>query len=187
MNQNLADPHVDFDQLVEYWLDETDDASTQSIDMHLLRCDACGAALDELIALAQGVRQAFSGGLVDSFITGEFVDRLQKRGLRVREYRVAVNGRVNCSVAPEDDVLVGRMVAPLEGVSQIDVAVRISLGGDEAWVLDVPFDASCGEVLFAPKLAELRKLPSHDLQIRLLARDDQGSRELGHYTFHHGG
>lgn len=187
MNQNLVDPHVDFDRLVEYWLDETDEACTQSIDMHLLACDACGAALDELIALARGVQQAFAGGLVHSFVTGAFVDRLQERGMRVRVYRIPVNGSVHCSVASDDDVLVGRMAAPLEGVSRVDVAVRVSPGGEEAWVHDVPFDSACGEVLFAPKLVALRKMPAHDLQLRLLARDDQGSREIGHYTFHHGG
>lgn len=186
MNRDRAGPHVDFDRLVEYWLHETDEASTQSIDMHLLACDKCGAALDEIISLARGVQQAFAGGLIHSFITAAFVDQLQQRGLRVREYRVAVNGRVNCTVAPDDDVVVGRMAAPLEGVSRVDVAVRVSLGGEEAWVHDVPFDPASGEVLFAPKLVQLRKMPSHDMQIRLLACDAQGSREIGHYTFHHG-
>ncbi|MEO8545661.1 MAG: hypothetical protein ABI434_18915 [Burkholderiaceae bacterium] len=143
--------------------------------------------LDELTALARGVHQAFAGGLVHSFITAAFVDQLQKRGLRVREYRVPVNGRVNCSVAPDDDVLVGRMAAPLEGISCVDVALRVSPDGEEAWVRDVPFDEGSGEVLFAPKLTELRMMPAHDLLLRLLARDAQSSREIGHYTFHHGG
>lgn len=186
MNQNVADPHIDFDRLVEYWLDETDDADTQGIDLHLLACDACGAKLDEFIALAEGVRRAFAAGLVHSFMTAAFVDRLQERGVQVREYRVPRNGSVNCSTSPQDEVVVGRMAAPLQGVSRVDAAVRVSLGGEEAWVHDVPFDAARGEILFAPKLVELRALPAHDVHIRLLARDEQGERELGRYTFHHG-
>ena len=64
MSEAGHSPHLGFDRLVEYWLGETDDASTQGIDAHLLGCDACGAQLDELVALAHGVRHAFANGLV---------------------------------------------------------------------------------------------------------------------------
>jgi hypothetical protein len=40
-------------------------------------------------------------------------------------------------------------------------------------------------VLFTPKMAEVRRHPSHDMVVRLLAMDDAGERELGRYTFHH--
>ena len=185
MNQEFRSPHLSFDSLVEYWLGECDDTETQRADMHLLACDACGTKLDEVVALAQGVRRAFADGLVHTFISDAFVARLLERRVRVREYRVPHNGSANCSVAPEDDILVGRLEAPLEGVSRIDVAIRRSLADGEHWVHDVPFDAVRGEVLFAPKLDALRELPTHDMHIRLLACDDLGRHEIGHYTLHH--
>jgi hypothetical protein len=185
MNHESRGPHLTFDSLVEYWLGQADDADAQRADMHLLGCDACGAMLDEVISLARGVQRAFSDGLVAAFISDAFVARLHERRVRVREYRVAQNSSVNCIVAPEDDILVGRLEAPLEGVSRVDVAIRRSLADEEHWVNDVPFDAVRGEVLFTPKLVALRELPTHDMHIRLLACDDMGRHEIGHYTFHH--
>ncbi len=185
MNQVSPSPHLSFDSLVEYWLGECDDTATQRADVHLLACDTCGTKLDEVMALAQGVHRAFADGLVHTFISDPFVAQLLERGFRVREYRVPHNGSVSCSVAPEDDILVGRLEVPLEGVSRVDVAISRSLADGEHWVHDVPFDAVRGEVVIAPKLVALRELPTHDMHIRLLACDGEGRHEIGHYTFHH--
>lgn len=185
MSEAGHSPHLGFDRLVEYWLGETDDASTQGIDAHLLGCDACGAQLDEIVALAHGVRHAFANGLVQVVVGAAFVARLTQRGVRVRQYPIPRNGSVNCIVAPQDEMLIGRLQAPLKGVSRLDVALRMSLAEGEEWLRDVPFDAASGEVLLAPKLVELRQLPAHDLHIRLLSVDDDGAREIGHYTLHH--
>jgi hypothetical protein len=119
-------------------------------------------------------------------LSARFVERLKAAGRRVREYRVPHNGSVVCSVAPEDDVLVSHLDAPLQGVTRLDAVFALSLQpGHEARVQDIPFDATRGEVLFAPKLAEVRTLPSHQLVVRLLAVDAAGEREVGSYTFHH--
>lgn len=187
MTDTRARPHLAFEELVEYWLDEFDDARTQDIDMHLLACEACGAQLDEVVALSDGVREAFANGLVHSFLSDAFVARLVEGGMRVREYLIPPNGSVNCSVSPQDEVLVSRLVAPLEGVTRVDVGVRLSLKEGEEWAYDVPFDVTSGQVLIAPKISHVRKLPTHDVHIRLLAVDDNGSREIAHYTLHHSG
>jgi hypothetical protein len=184
MSRRTPDSHVPFDALVDYWLGDIDESATQAIDEHLLACDACGKELDEVIGLAQGVQRAFFEGLAHVFVSAGFVDRLAQRGLRVREHRVPHNGSVNCSVAPDDDVLVSRLQVPLEGVSRVDAVASVA-GHPDQWRYDVPFDAASGEVLFAPKLAQVRELPAHDLRLRLLAVDEGGSREIGHYTLHH--
>lgn len=185
MSRQPEGPHIDPDRLLAYWLDESDAAETEAIDMHLLGCDTCGAALDELMALSHGVKRAFAGGLVQTFVTGAFVDRLREQGLRVREYRVPVDGSVNCSVSANDDVLIGRMSASLDGVRRVDAGLRLSSDADETWVIDVPFDPATGEVVIAPALAQVRRLPSHDLEIRLRAVAANGSTDIGRYLFHH--
>ena len=98
---------------------------------------------------------------------------------------VPVDGSVNCSVSANDDVLIGRMAAPLDGVRRVDAALRMSPSEDETWVHDVPFDPATGEVVFAPALAQVRQLPSHDLEVRLLAVAANGSKDIGRYVFHH--
>ena len=178
--------HPEWETLVDYWLGDTDAVATEAIDAHLMQCDACGNALDEVVALARGVKEAFRGGAVPSMLSVPFVERLKSAGRRVREYRVPHNGSVTCGVAPEDDLLVSHLSAPLLGVTRLDaVFARSFAPGQQSRLKDIPFDAARGEVLFAPKLTEVRGLPSHEMVVRLLAVDATGEREVGHYTFRH--
>jgi len=179
-------PHPDWQALVDYWLGDTDAAATEAIDEHLLRCDDCGAVFDEIVALARGVRDAFSRGLVPSALTPDLVARVKASGRRVREYAVPPGGSVHCAVAPDDELLVSRMRAPLAGVRRLDALFSFSFAPGEAQRLqDLPFDPEAGELLLAHKLAEVRRLPSHDVTLRLLSVDDAGEREIARYTFHH--
>lgn len=177
--------HPSLDDLLHYWFGDADEAATDAIDAHLFGCDACGAQLDRIAAMGRGVRDAFAAGLLGVVVSPRFVDRLAERGLRVREYRVPLNGSVNCTVAGEDDVLVGRLQAPLQGVQRLDVATDVTLGGDTEWLRDIPFDAASGEVVFMSKLAEVRRMPAHEMRVRLLSVEGQGLREIGHFTFRH--
>ena len=183
-----APTHLDWDTLVDYWLGDTDAAASEAIETHLMHCDACGATFDEVVSLARGVRDAFAHSAVPSMLSAAFVERLKAAGRRVREYRVPHNGGVVCSVAPDDDVLVGRMAVPLAGVTRVDAVFALSfMPGHEERLHDIPFDTASGEVLMAPKLVEVRQHPTHQLVVRLLAVDAAGERELGHYTFNHRG
>jgi hypothetical protein len=180
--------HAAWHTLMDYWLGDTDAALTQSIDEHLMHCDACGAAFDQVVALSHGVREAFKRGAVATMLSSPFVDRLRAAGLRLREYRVPHNGSVVCSVAPDDDLLISRIAAPLQGVGRVDAVFTLSFApGHEERLRDIPFDAAAGEVVFAPRLDEVRRQPTHDLHVRLLAIDTGAEREIGHYTFNHQG
>jgi anti-sigma factor RsiW len=178
--------HLAIDALLDYWLGDADAAATDAVDEHLMRCDACGEALDGLIALGDCVREALRDGAL-AVVTGRaFVDRLAARGLRVREYRVPRNGSVNCAVAPEDELLVSRLEVPLQGVQRLDALMQDSTAPDVQHRLhDIAFDPQAGEVFHLPKLAELRRLPAHTAQVTLLAVEPGGTREVGRYTFHH--
>ena len=174
---------VEFDSLVEYWLGELEALAEAQIDEHLLGCDACGARLDEVISLGSGIRETFERGTVHAFVTESFVQSLARRGVRLREYNVPRNGSVNCTVHPEDQLLVARLEAPLEGVSRID-AIR---GGDApAHVFrDIPFDPRSGAILLTPKIAAIRTMPSHRALVRLVAVEGDAQRVIGDYTFIH--
>jgi hypothetical protein len=81
---------------------------------------------------------------------------------------------------------VSHLSVSLSGVTRLDaVFVRSFAPGQQLRLKDIPFDAVGGEVLFAPKLTEVRGLPSHEMVVRLLAVDAAGEREVGHYTFRH--
>jgi hypothetical protein len=176
---------IAFERLVDYWLGDVDAAVTDAIDEHLLGCDSCGARLDEVIALAGGVRAAFDAGRVGTFVTAAFVAALAARGKRVREYRVPLNGSVACGIAPDDDLVVGRLQLPaLAGVTRLDALLRTD-EGEVRRIEDVPFDRATGEVLNLPQPAMLRRLMTQRRVIRLLAVDAGGERVVGDYTLNH--
>jgi hypothetical protein len=184
MNPTLDHPSIDL--LRDYWLHDSDAATTDAVDEHLMQCDACGQLLDGLVALGDGVREAFRAGAVAAVTSGAFVQRLAAQGLKVREYRLPHDGSVNCTVAPEDELLVSHLEAPLQGVQRLDALAQLSTEPDVQHRLqDIPFDPQAGEVLYVPKLTDIRKLPAHTLTITLLAVESGGTREVGRYTFRH--
>jgi len=184
MNQAACAAPLDERELSAYWLGELAEADEARVDEHILGCGHCSARLGELVALAGAIKEAFRRGDVHAFLSDAFVKRAAERGLRVREYRVPRNGSVNCTVAPEDELVVSHLEVPLEDVSRIDVVLHApGLPADVRH--DVPFDAEHGEVLFVPNLTQLRAAPSQRLRLELVAIDDKGRRVLGEYTFNH--
>ena len=170
--------------LIEYWLGELDEVAGARIDEHLFGCQECGAKLDEIIALAGGVRTAFGQGEIQAVITDAFLKSLAEQKVRLREYRVPRNGSVNCSVAPEDEVVVARLEAPLDGVTRLDVHSYFGDAQPEVF-RDIPFDPVSGEVVLMPRLSQLRVAPSHVHRVRLVAVDAKGERVIGGYTLNH--
>lgn len=184
MNASKCTTPIGLSALIEYWLGELDEVAEARIDEHLFGCQECGAKLDEIIALAGGVRTAFGQGAIQAFITDAFVKRLAEQKVRLREYRVPRNGSVNCSVAPEDEVVVARLEAALEGVTRLDAHSYFGDAQPEVF-RDIPFDPASGEVVLMPRLAQLRAAPSHVYRVSLVAVDANGERVVGGYTLNH--
>lgn len=174
--------HIEYADLLAYWLGELQPGPEAQVEEHYFGCVECTQRLHEIEALAEGVRRAFGAGLVAAVVTPAFVEQVKAAGVRVREYRLAWNGSVNCTVLPADQVLFGRLAAPLEGVKRLDAIV--SAGGDHR-LEDIPFDAASGEVVMAPSVALLRTLPDHRQGVKLVSVEEGGERVIGEYAFHH--
>ena len=112
------------------------------------------------------------------------VERLRREGRRIREYRVSPGGGVQCTVGPEDDVVLTRLTADLRGVSRLDLVSRVDDGPEER-LADIAFDSAAGEVLHSPPADLLRAQPAHVARLRLLSVGAEGERLLGEYTFNH--
>ena len=163
-------------------------AEEASIEEHLFGCAYCTRRLDELAALAFGVRAVVRDGALQAVITQPFLEHMKRQGMRIREYRVAPGERVACTIRADDDAVVGRMHVPLAGVKRVDALQSLDLGdGDvQQWrVEDVPFDPNADEVLTLPSATALKKLPAHAFRVQLVAVDELGDRPLGEYTFAH--
>jgi len=88
-------------------------------------------------------------------------------------------------VAPDDDVVVTRLAAPLAGVGRLDLVVLAADGGDGTRLENVPFDVPAEEVVFTHDIARLRALPATTQRMRLVAVGQGAERVVGEYTFHH--
>lgn len=181
-----ASEHPAIATLLDYWLHDSDAATTDAVDEHLMVCDKCGRRLDEIAALSDAVRDAFRAGVVAAVTSGPFVQQLAAEGLKLRVYRLETNGSVNCTVAPEDDLLVTRLQAPTAGVTRIDMLAESSTEpGVQHRAEDIPFDPDSGEVVVIENIARVRAQPAQTMQVTLLAMEQSGPRQLGRYTFHH--
>lgn len=179
---------VGFDTLLAWWLAELPGAEEAAVEEHLFSCAHCTRRGEELAALAAGIRAALRGGAVKAVISEAFLALMRKEGLRLREYRVAPGGSVNCTIRAEDDGVVSRLAAPLAGVKRLDALHTVQAAGLpalESRLEDVPFDPAAGEVLFLPQAAAVRKLPANTLRVRLVSVEEGGERELGTYTLVH--
>lgn len=184
MNEAGCIHPIELPALIAYWLSEQDESEQEAVEEHLLGCAHCSARLAEFVALASGVRTVFRQGVLRAFVTPAFVRQLADRGLRLREYTVPRNGSVNCSVAPEDEVVIARLQAPLAGVVRVDAYSYVADAPPEV-ATDIPFDPASGEVIIAPKTARLRSAPSYQHRVRLVAVDAHEQRIIGEYTFNH--
>lgn len=172
--------------LLEYWLGELDEAQESRLDEHLIGCSHCCASLQSLVDLGGEIRAAMREGAIQVVLPDAFVKQLAG-ALRLREYRVPHNGSVHCTVAPDDDLLITRLDAPLAGVERLDVE-RVGEDEGEGFVerlRDVPFNAATGEVILTSRMERIRALPASTLRMRLLAVAPAGERLIGEYTFHH--
>jgi hypothetical protein len=176
--------------LLAWWLGELPEAEAEveTLEEHLFACTPCARRGEELVALAAGVRAAVRSGAVGLMVSAPFVERMWKAGLRLREYHLSAGETVNCTLRADEDAVVGRMRAPLTGVTRLDALQRIEVRGvegPEVRVEDVPFDPSSGEVLFVPMPAALKKMPAHTMRVRLVAVGAGEEAVIGDYTFAH--
>jgi len=178
-----ARPVADAD-LVDWWTGDLPDTRRRRVEEHLLSCGSCSSRAERVHELGEGIGPLVRAGALPLTVLPSVVERLRREGRRIREYRVSPGGGVQCTVGPEDDVVLSRLVADLHGVSRLDLVSRVDDGPEERFA-DVPFDATAGEVVFSPAADVLRAQPAHVARFRLLAIDAEGERLLGEYTFDH--
>jgi hypothetical protein len=171
--------------LSDYWLGDIAPEGEAPIEEHLLGCGECGRRLEWVIGLAAATRALSRRGLLRVVVGDGFIGRLAGDGLRLRQYRVRPGESVACTVTPEDDVMVARLVAPFQPAARIDL-VFCDASGVEAWRLpDVAVDPARGELAFIEPIDALRELGVSALRIRIVAVGEIGDRVLGEYTFNH--
>jgi hypothetical protein len=184
MTSGRCDRPIELSALADYWLAEDERPEGDSLEEHLLGCEHCSGRLRGLVALGDGVRRLAQEGRVPMVITPSFLDTAAREGLRAREYRVAAGGRVDCTVTADDDLLVGRLQGDFRGVSRLDVVLQEE-GRPDHRIPDVPVSPEAGELIVAQAMPAARAWGAMRMRFRLVARDADGERLVGEYTFDH--
>jgi hypothetical protein len=179
-----ANPFGD-DVLVEYWLGAVDEHAS-AVDEHLFGCDVCGDRVREMHALIEGIRVLARSGSLKAVVGERFVRRAANDGLKVRQYAPPAGGSVACTVAADDDLLVGRLAADLSSASRIDVSFRDPAGVERQRLADVPFDARAREIVYQESIVFAKGSSDSSMTVQVIAVDSRGGeRLLGEFTFNH--
>lgn len=185
MSESICSAAVDPRRWIEYWLDELDEGESTRLEEHLFDCAVCTAALERLVGLGSSIRDLYNGGHIATIVPAAFVQMLKNAGMSVREYRLAPQSNVYCSVSPRDDFVVGHLEAPLAGVTRLDAILEHVDSNSVRRLSDIPFNAADGEVVLLPAMSELRPIEKQTLRVHVIAVDASGERTLGTYTFNH--
>ena len=179
---------IELERLAAYWLGELAAGEAEKVEEHFFACAHCSGRLEWLAALSDGVRAAVRAGAFGLVVSAPFVEALKQAGFRLREYRNAPGGRLECTMAAEDDAVVSRLQAPLAGVRRLDLVQNVRVGADdwpEMRLEDVPFDPAGGEVLYILPPKALKAMPAHTARMRLVSVGEAGERAIGEYAFAH--
>jgi len=177
---------IDAAVLADYWLAALTPSEEDGVEQHLFECDECGARLREVIALAEGVRTLAREGSLQMVVSDTFLQRAAEQGLRIREYTVPAGGSVQCTVAADDNLLIGRLAANLSAADRVDLSFCDERGVERLRMTDIPVHAGAGSVVLQYPITYAKAAPSETQVARLVTYDDAGAeRLLGEYTFHH--
>ncbi len=176
---------IESELLTQYWLGELDASREALFEEHLFGCNDCAARLQELVGIADGIRALIQNGSMQGVVSKNLLERLAEEGLRLREYAVVEGGSVNCTVAPDDDLVISRLSASLVGVTCLDLVLSDEEGVEQLRLHDIPFNADAGEIIFIPSIAYLRTLPATTMRMHLLAMNHAGPKQIGEYIFLH--
>src|SRR5512137_765941 len=180
---NCLNP-IDAAVLADYWVAALAGSEEETVELHLLDCDECGARLQEVIALAEGVRKIAREGSLRMVVSDSFLKRAAEEGLRIREYAPPAGGGVQCTVTAEDDILIGRLAANLSGAKRVDLCICDERGVEQLRLPDVPIASGATSVVVQESITFAKAAPSNKMIMRLVTFDEAGGeRLLGEYTF----
>jgi len=177
---------IDAAILTDYWLGQLGGGEEERVEEHLFACEECSQRLAEVQAMAEGVRELARAGSLMMVVSESFVKHAAGHGLQVRRYDPPAGGSVECTVAAEDDFLVGGLAANLSAAKRIDLSLRDPNGNEQFRLVDIPFDTGSGGVLWQMSITFAKAAPTSTMVARLIDVGESGGESLvGEYTFNH--
>lgn len=182
MNPACVSPIAD-ERLIDYWAGDLADADGSAVEAHLFSCGDCSARLEEVASVAGGVSALARRGRISGVISRALLNRLQRDGVRVRQFTLDPGETVPCAAFPGDDVVVTSLHADLTGVRAVSLRVTGPGGVLFGAIDDIAVSPAAAGVLWATPGAFVRSMPSQ--QLRLTLRSADGAALLGEYVLEH--
>ena len=183
MTAACASPIAD-ERLIDYWTGDLPAADGATLEEHFFSCADCSARLEAVASVAGGVAALARQGRISGIISRAMLNKLQRDGVRVRQFTLDPGETVPCAAFPGDDVVVTSLNANLAGVQS--VSLRVTGPGDTLFgaIDDIPVSAAATGVLWVTPGAFVRSMPSQQLRLTLRSADDA---LLGEYVLEHTG
>ena len=183
MTRACASP-IDDGRLIEYWTGDLPAAESDVLEAHLFACGGCSARLEGVASVAGGVAALARQGRLSGIISRALLNRLQRDGVRVRQFTLDPGETVPCAAFPGDDVVVTSLQANLSGVRSVSLRVT---GPDDVLfgaIDDIPVASAATGLLWVTPGAFVRAMPSQALRLTIRSSDDV---LLGEYVLEHTG
>ena len=171
------------ERLIDYWTGDLPAPDGSSIEEHLFACADCSVRLEAVASVAGGVATLARQGRISGIISRALLNRLQRDGVRVRQFTLSPGETVPCAAFPGDDVVVTSLNANLAGVRAVSLRVTGTGGAPVGAIDDIPVAAAATGVLWATPGAFVRSMTSQQLRLTLRSADDAGV--LGEYVLEH--
>ena len=177
---------IDGAVLMDYWLGLLTPSDEETVEEHLLACDACGDRVRDVITLAHGLQGLARSGSLRVVVGDALVRRASGEGRQVREYTMLPGQPTACTVAADDDLLVAHFAADLSGAERVDLSLCDVQGVERQRMADIPIRADAAEVVYQESITFAKAAPTSSMVARLLAVGEDGTERLvGEYTFNH--
>lgn len=171
MTAACASPIAD-ERLIDYWTGDLPAADEPALEEHLFSCADCSARLEGVASVAGGVAALARQGRISGIISRTLLNRLQRDGVRVRQYTLDPGETVPCAAFPGDDVVVTALNANLAGVQAVSLRVT---GPDDAvlgHIDDILVAGSPAGLMWATPGALIRSLPTQRVRLTIRSADD---------------
>lgn len=178
---------IDFVAIVDYWTDELPESAADEVENHVFTCPGCADRLAQGEALARGIVAVAREGRFHSLVTDEVLNRLARDGVRIRAYALEPGDLVPCAIWADDDLVVTRLRADLDGIDSVAVVTRLASGEEVSRLSDVPVRPGQGEIIRAIPASALRQLPAGRVRLTLTGRTAGVERTIGEYVLDHAG
>lgn len=184
MGWECASP-VPLSTLVDYFAADLSVPEEQEVEEHLFSCEDCSRRLQNIAALSDAICAVAWKGPLFALVTDSIVERLTRDGFRMRVYQATAGDRVPCTIEPQDDLVLTRLLADFSGAQRVDLVVCDAGGREQRRIEDIAVNRDRGEVSFSVRADLAREMPPTAFRFRLISVEKGGERSLGEYTFLH--